>query len=157
MKAQGLYDPSFEHDSCGVGFVCDIKGKQSNAIVKQGIEVLHRLSHRGAVGSDPKTGDGAGILIQTPHEFFAKITASSKIDLPSLGSYGTGIVFLPQDAKEREFCKQTFSNVIKEQDQALLGWRDVPIDDSRIGKGAKATQPVFGQIFIGRNNNLSDV
>jgi len=153
-RKQGLYDPQFEHDSCGVGFVCNIKGKKSNAIVRQGIEVLHRLSHRGAVGSDPKTGDGAGILIQTPHDFFKKVAQENKIDLPSLGEYGTGLIFLPQDSRERQFCKETFEKVIKEQGQILLGWRDVPINDSDIGVGAKATEPVFAQILIGRNKNL---
>ncbi|MDD5166941.1 MAG: glutamate synthase subunit alpha, partial [Candidatus Omnitrophica bacterium] len=153
---QGLYDPQFEHDSCGVGFVCNIKGEKSNAIIKQGIEVLHRLSHRGAVGSDPKTGDGAGILIQTPHEFFKRVASSLKIELPGPGSYGTGLIFLPQESSEREFCKEAFEKVIKEEGQMLLGWRVVPVDDSGIGKGAKRTQPVFEQIFILRNKSLND-
>jgi glutamate synthase domain-containing protein 2/glutamate synthase domain-containing protein 1/glutamate synthase domain-containing protein 3 len=153
---QGLYDPQFEHDSCGVGFVCNIKGKKSNAIVRQGIEVLHRLAHRGAVGSDPKTGDGAGILIQTPHEFFAKICAKQNLTLPAPGEYGTGLVFLPQDTNERAFCQEAFEKVTKEQGQIILGWRTVPIDDSNIGAGAKATQPVFEQIFIGKDKNLKD-
>ncbi|MCX5692150.1 MAG: glutamate synthase large subunit [Candidatus Omnitrophica bacterium] len=155
-KKQGLYDPGFEHDSCGVGFVCNIKGKRSNAIVKQGIEVLHRLSHRGAVGSDPKTGDGAGILIQIPHEFFKNSAKDFKIDLPDLGSYGTGLIFLPQDAKERGFCKEVFEKTVKEQGQILLGWRIVPIDDSDIGESAKSTAPVFEQIFIARDKGLND-
>jgi glutamate synthase domain-containing protein 2/glutamate synthase domain-containing protein 1/glutamate synthase domain-containing protein 3 len=155
-KKQGLYDPQFEHDACGVGFVCNIKGEKSNAIIRQGIEVLYRLSHRGAVGADPKTGDGAGILIQIPHEFFKKVALISQIELPALGSYGTGLIFLPRDIKEREFCKETFEKVIKEEGQILLGWRVVPVDNSGIGKGAKATQPAFEQIFIGRNKNLSD-
>lgn len=155
-KKQGLYDPQFEHDSCGVGFVCNIKGEKSNAIVRQGIEFLHRLSHRGAVGSDPKTGDGAGILIQMPHEFFAKACVKQNITLPSPGEYGTGLVFLPQDANERAFCKEAFEKVVKEQGQILLGWRNVPIDDSDIGGGAKMTQPIFAQIFIQRNKNLND-
>ncbi|MCK9604595.1 MAG: glutamate synthase large subunit, partial [Candidatus Omnitrophica bacterium] len=153
---QGLYDPQFEHDSCGVGFVCNIKGEKSNAIIRQGIEVLHRLSHRGAVGSDPKTGDGAGILIQTPHEFFKRVALSSKIELPGPGSYGTGLIFLPQESSEREFCKEAFEKVIKEEGQMLLGWRVVPVDNSGIGKGAKSTQPAFEQIFILRNKSLND-
>lgn len=155
-KKQGLYDPQFEHDSCGVGFVCNIKGEKSNAIVRQGIEVLHRLSHRGAVGSDPKTGDGAGILMQIPHEFFVKVCAKQNLTLPAPGKYGTGLVFLPQDAAEREFCKEAFEKIIKEEGQILLGWRNVPIDDSNIGVSAKNTEPVFSQIFIGRNKNLND-
>src|SRR4030042_4212842 len=98
-EKQGLYDPAFEHDSCGVGFVCDIKGRKSHAIIQQGLEVLRRLSHRGATGADPKTGDGAGILIQTPHEFFAQICVDAKIELPIRGDYGTGLVFLPTAEK----------------------------------------------------------
>jgi len=150
-EKQGLYDPQFEHDACGVGFVCNIKGEKSNAIIRQGIEVLHRLSHRGAVGADPKTGDGAGILIQIPHEFFKRVFSG----LPASGEYGTGLIFLPQDIKEREFAKEIFEKVIKEEGQILLGWRTVPVDNSGIGEGAQATQPVFEQIFIGRDKNLS--
>jgi glutamate synthase domain-containing protein 2/glutamate synthase domain-containing protein 1/glutamate synthase domain-containing protein 3 len=152
----GLYDPQFEHDSCGVGFVCDILGRKSNSIVRQGIEVLHRLAHRGAVGADPKTGDGAGLLIQMPHDFFKKIAKESDIDLPQQGAYGTGLIFLPQDSQERQFCKEALENAIREQGQALLGWRVVPIDNSGIGESAKTTQPVFEQVFIARNKDLSD-
>ncbi|MDD5084472.1 MAG: glutamate synthase large subunit [Candidatus Omnitrophica bacterium] len=153
---RGLYDPGFEHDSCGVGFVCNISGEKSNLIVKQGINVLNRLAHRGAVGADPKTGDGAGILIQTPHEFLKRKAADSGIDLPRPGSYGTGLIFLPQDSKERAFCKEVFEKVVNEHGQKTLGWRVVPIDDSGIGEGAKSTEPVFEQIFIGRNKDLND-
>jgi len=156
MKAQGLYDPMFEHDSCGVGFVCNIKGRKSNVIVKQGVEVLNRLSHRGAVGSDPKTGDGAGILIQIPHEFFKKVAKTNRIKLPEPGFYGSGLVFLPQDISERKLCKEVFEKIVKEQGQMLLGWRIVPIDNSDIGEGAKSTQPVFEQVFIGRAKNVND-
>ena len=105
---QGLYDPAFEHDSCGVGFVCDVKGRRSNNIVSQALEILNRLSHRGATGADPKTGDGAGILIQMPHEFFAEKCSHIKIPLPEKGYYGTGLIFLPQDAKDRVYCKDLF-------------------------------------------------
>jgi len=103
LEKFGLYDSRFEHDSCGVGFVCNIKGNKSHEIIKQGLEVLKRLSHRGATGADPKTGDGAGILIQIPHEFFAGVCADNKIDLPRQGKYGTGLVFLPLNEKERQF------------------------------------------------------
>ena len=112
-EKQGLYDPRFEHDSCGVGFVCDVKGRPSNKIIKQGLEVLKRLAHRGATGADPKTGDGAGILIQTPHQFFAKICAQNKINLPGPGKYGTGLVFLPPKKGERKFCKEVISKFRK--------------------------------------------
>ncbi len=153
-EKQGLYDPRYEHDSCGVGFVCNIKGKKTNEIVRQGIDVLHRLAHRGAVGADPKTGDGAGILIQMPHDFFKKITNGTEIKLPDSGLYGTGLIFLPQDTAERQYCKELSEKIIKDEGQYLLGWRSVPTDDSDIGKGAKATQPFFEQVFIGRNKNL---
>jgi glutamate synthase (NADPH) large chain len=146
----GLYDPRFEHDACGVGFVCDIKGRSSNEIVRQGLGVLKRLSHRGATGADPKTGDGAGILIQIPHEFLRAVCLEEKIILPERGDYGTGLVFLPQGAKDREFCKNVFAKVVKELGLQLLGWRSVPLDDSDIGKAAKETQPVIEQIFVGK-------
>jgi len=102
---QGLYDPRFEHDSCGVGFVCNIDGTVSHDIVKKGIEVLERLSHRGAVGADPETGDGAGILIQIPHKFFARECVKCGVDLPKNGHYGTGLVFLPTAYTEYRYCR----------------------------------------------------
>ena len=120
-KRQGLYDPQFEKDSCGVGFVCNIKGERSNRIIKQSLKVLRCLSHRGAVGADPATGDGAGILIQIPHEFLASTCQKEKIPLGRSGTYGTGLIFLPKNAKERNFCKDTFSRVIKREEQVLLG------------------------------------
>ena len=151
---QGLYYPTFEKDSCGVGFVCDIRGRKSNKVMKDGITVLNRLAHRGAVGADPKTGDGAGILIQMPHEFFQKAAAKAKIKLPEFAEYGSGMIFLPTIKKEREFCKRVFSKIIKEEDQILLGWRKVPVNNSVIGKGAKESEPVIEQIFIKRNEDI---
>ncbi len=155
-KKQGLYDPQFEKDSCGVGFVCDIKGQKSNEIIQQSLKVLKRLAHRGAVGSDPKTGDGAGILIQTPHEFFVKIAKEAKIDLPEAGSYGTGLVFLPTDKQEYKTCKDIFEKVIKSEGQEFLGWRAVPVDNSVIGKSAIESEPIIEQIFIGRGQLTKD-
>ena len=155
-QKQGLYDPRFEHDACGVGFVCNIKGVKSNEIIRQGLEVLRRLAHRGATGADPQTGDGAGILIQTPDGFFKKVAKNSKIDLPDLGFYGTGLIFLPQDPDERKLCKEIFKRIVLEQGQTLLGWRIIPVDGSEIGEGAKRSQPVFEQIFIGRNKDIQD-
>ncbi|MCX5678177.1 MAG: glutamate synthase large subunit [Candidatus Omnitrophica bacterium] len=155
--AQGLYDPRFEHDACGVGFVCNIKGKSSNTIVKQGLEVLNRLAHRGATGADPKTGDGAGILIQIPHEFFKKSCLACNIELPSRGSYGTGLVFLPTDKAAGTFCKELFRKVIKEEGQTLLGWRKVPVDNSDIGHTAKETEPGIEQVFIAKNEKIKDI
>ncbi|MFA6218032.1 MAG: glutamate synthase large subunit [Candidatus Omnitrophota bacterium] len=153
LERHGLYDSRFEHDSCGVGFVCNIKGKRSNEIVRQALEVLHRLSHRGATGADPKTGDGAGILIQLPHEFFTAVCRQEKISIPGQGDYGAGLVFLPTDKKERAFCKNAFAAVIKEEHQLLLGWREVPVDKSVIGESAQESQPVIEQVFIGKNNS----
>ncbi|HIE43932.1 MAG TPA: glutamate synthase subunit alpha, partial [Candidatus Omnitrophica bacterium] len=155
-EKQGLYDPGFEHSSCGVGFVCNIKGKKSHDVISQGLQALKHLIHRGATGADPKTGDGAGILIQTPHEFFAKVCQDIKIDLPGLGEYGTGLVFLPPDRKERRFCKDVFLKIVREEEQALLGWRDVPVDDSDIGKTARDTEPVIEQIFIAKSSDIKD-
>ncbi len=153
---QGLYDPRFEHDSCGVGFVCNIKGKKSNEIIIQGIEVLNRLAHRGAVGSDPKTGDGAGILLQVPDEFCIKVASQAGITLPGYRHYGTGVVFFPADKKERQFCIDTFEKIIAQEKQVLLGWRDVVVDNSVIGKTARAVEPFIRQVFISRSDLLKD-
>jgi len=155
-KKQGLYDPQFEHDSCGVGFVCNIKGITSNDIVKKGIEVLDRLSHRGAVGADPETGDGAGILIQIPHDFFKKECTKIGLDLPEKGEYGTGLVFLPTSKRDRTSCEDIFAKVIKSERQGLIGWRDVPVDGTRIGISARKTQPVMRQVFIKKQKGLED-
>ena len=156
LKKHGMYDARFEHDSCGVGFVCNIKGNKSHRIIKQGLEVLRRLAHRGATGADPKTGDGAGILIQIPHEFFAGICVKGKINLPDSGDYGTGLVFLPQIESERKFCKDVFLKVIREEGQKLLGWRSVPVDDADIGRTAQHTQPVIEQVFIARDKSIKE-
>ncbi|MCX5782548.1 MAG: glutamate synthase large subunit, partial [Elusimicrobia bacterium] len=153
---QSLYDPRFEHDSCGVGFICSIKGKKSNEIVKQGLEILQRLSHRGATGADPLTGDGAGILIQTPHEFFSKVCAQTNIKLPQAGEYGTGLIFLPQESNERDICKKIFEDTIKKEGHFLLGWREVPVDDSKLGKSARETEPQIEQVFVGKNKSIKD-
>ena len=150
-----LYDPSFEHDSCGVGFICNYKGKKSNGIVVQALEALRRLSHRGATGADPRTGDGAGILIQMPHAFFAQEALKLKIDLPLAGHYASGLIFLPADMKDRSLCKRIFGRIVKEEGAALLGWRAVPVDDRGIGHTAKATQPAIEQVFIAEGESVS--
>ncbi len=156
IKQQGLYYPEFEHDSCGVGFLCDVKGNRSNKLVRDSLAVLKRLAHRGAVGSDPKTGDGAGILIQMPHELFCDVAEEVGFSLPQFGYYGTGMIFLPTKSSERKFCKDVFKKVIEEEGQILLGWRNVPVDDSEIGKGAKETEPVIEQVFIKRSSDIKD-
>ncbi|MFH1767973.1 MAG: glutamate synthase subunit alpha, partial [Candidatus Omnitrophota bacterium] len=155
-KKQGLYDPAFEHDSCGVGFICDIKGEKTNALVKDAVNALCRLSHRGAVGADPKTGDGAGILIQMPHDFFCKVSSQASLDLPDYGSYGTGLIFLPLKKEEHAFCKNVIEKVVRDEKQIVLGWRTVPVDDSTIGEVAKRTKPVIEQIFIKKGDALSE-
>ncbi len=150
-KEQGLYSPNFEHDSCGVGFVVNIKGQKSHSIVEQGLTVLKRLAHRGAVGADPDTGDGAGILIQIPHDFYAKVFAK----LPRAGSYGTGLVFLPQNKRLRSICKVVFAKVVEEEGQVFLGWRKVPVDKEAIGKTAQDSQPVIEQAFIAKGKKVN--
>ncbi|MFA5099891.1 MAG: glutamate synthase central domain-containing protein, partial [Candidatus Omnitrophota bacterium] len=152
---QGLYDPRFEHDACGVGFICNYKGKKSNAVVIQALEALRRLGHRGATGADPKTGDGAGILIQMPHDFFAQEALKLKIDLPLAGHYASGLIFLPTNGKDRSLCKRIFEKIIKEEGAVLLGWRRVPVDDRGIGHTAKAAQPVIEQLFIAEGSSVS--
>ncbi|MCM8813259.1 MAG: glutamate synthase large subunit [Candidatus Omnitrophica bacterium] len=155
-EKQGLYDPAFEKDACGVGFVCNIKGVKSNRLVKDAVNVLRRLSHRGAVGADPQTGDGAGILLQTPHAFFQEAAAQAKISLPESGGYGTGIVFLPTDGRERSWCKNIFAGFIQAEGQELIGWREVPVDNTAIGAAARQTQPVIEQVFIRKNPQIKD-
>ncbi|KAF0135096.1 MAG: glutamate synthase (NADH) large subunit [Candidatus Saganbacteria bacterium] len=150
---KGLYSPQFEHDSCGVGFVVNIKGRKSNEIVKQGLEILKRLAHRGAVGADPKTGDGAGILLQIPHEFLTEVC--DKIKLPPPGAYGTGIIFFPQDLSEKEKYKKAIKKYIELEGQIFLGFRPVPVDDSDIGKSAKETQPSIEQVFIQKGQKVN--
>jgi glutamate synthase domain-containing protein 2/glutamate synthase domain-containing protein 1/glutamate synthase domain-containing protein 3 len=151
-----LYDPRFEHDSCGVGFVCQVKGIKSNLIIRQGLEVLRRLAHRGASGADPQTGDGAGILIQVPHKFLLKACAEEGINLPPEGQYGMGLVFLPTDEKERGYCRKILEGFIRKQGQKILGWRSVPVDSSDIGKTARESQPVMEQVFIRRNKKIKE-
>lgn len=155
-QRQGLYDPRFEHDSCGVGFVCDIRGRKTHLIVEQGIKVLERLSHRGAVGADPNTGDGAGLLVQLPHDFLKKVCRRAGIELPPQSNYGAGLVFLPQDKSDRAGCMGILERVIAEEGQRLLGWREVPVNASVIGKLARDTAPFMAQVFIERSKSLRE-
>ena len=155
-ERQGLYDPQFEHDSCGVGFVVDVKGRKSHQIVVQALTVLKNLLHRGACGCEVNTGDGAGILLQMPHAFLRGECAKLGISLPAPTWYGAGLVFLPTDPAQASRCQSVFEQVIQEEGQTLLGWRDVPTDDSPVGPSAKAVEPAFKQIFIGRNPAITD-
>jgi glutamate synthase (NADPH/NADH) large chain/glutamate synthase (ferredoxin) len=148
---QGLYDPQHEKDSCGIGFVVDIKGRKSRSIVEKGLQVLENLFHRGAQGCDPCTGDGAGLLIQVPHEFLTRATADVGLTLPGPGEYGVGMVFLPRDPGARRQCELLFEKVIGEEYLRLLGWRDVPVKSDAIGVVARRTEPVIRQVFIARD------
>src|SRR5215471_8089228 len=148
-RAQGLYDPRFEHDACGVGFVVNIKGERSHAVVERGLEVLIHLQHRGACGCEANTGDGAGILIQPPDRFLRKVANANGIGLPPPGRYGVGNVFLPRNATEREQVRQLIERTIAEEGQHLLGWRAVPTTDDLLGPSAAATMPVIEQLFVG--------
>ncbi|MGD9763692.1 MAG: glutamate synthase large subunit [Candidatus Binatia bacterium] len=156
LRKQGLYDPAFEHDACGVGFVANITGAQSHDIIRQGLTVLQNLTHRGACGCDPETGDGAGILIQVPDRFLRKACEAIDIALPPVGEYGVGLVFLPPNVRERNYCEQTFAKVVREEGQRLLGWRTVPVDASRCGRLAQSNLPVIRQIFIGKGRRTAD-
>ena len=151
-KAQGLYDPCFEHDNCGVGFVAHMKGNKSHSIIQQGLQVLVNLHHRGAVGADPNTGDGAGILIQIPHKFLNKVAGELNINLPLEGEYGVGMVFLPQEPNARYFCEGTFEKVIEEEGLTVLGWRNLPINEKACGLTASGTRPMVHQLFVGRGS-----
>src|SRR5207248_1681418 len=133
----------------GVGFVVDVKGRKSHDIVRKGIEILVNLEHRGACGCEKNTGDGAGILVQTPHRFLSKAAAEAGIRLPEPGAYGAGLVFLPTDAAERERCEKTFERIIADEGQQFLGWRTVPVENSTLGPTAQAAQPVIRQVFVG--------
>ncbi|MGB7857559.1 MAG: glutamate synthase central domain-containing protein, partial [Pseudolabrys sp.] len=148
--AQGLYDPALDKDSCGVGFVADIRGRKSHQLIEDGLRILCNLEHRGAVGADPRMGDGAGILVQIPHKFFAKKTAELGFKLPAAGEYAVGYLFMPQDPNWRQIIRDIYAEVIAREKLALLGWRDVPTDNSTLGQSVKPTEPKHMQVFIGR-------
>jgi len=153
---QGLYDPQFEHDSCGVGFVVNMKGRQSHGLVTDALQILVNLDHRGACGCEANTGDGAGILIQTPHEFLAQAAAELGFKLPAVGQYAVGMLFLPPDEPQRQAVKQELAKIVAAEGQTVLGWRDVPTDNSSLGKTAQAAEPFMAQMFVGRNPALPD-
>jgi glutamate synthase (ferredoxin) len=150
--AQGLYDPRYEHDACGVGFIADLKNRKSHDIVRKALQVLVNLRHRGACGCEANTGDGAGILVQTPDVFLRQECDRLKIPLPPPGAYGVGMVFLPTDPNDRRHCEELFEYVVRKQGQEVLGWRTVPTDNAMIGPTAKLGEPVMKQIFIGRQD-----
>lgn len=155
MQVQGLYDPKNEHDSCGVGFVAHIKGNKSHAIVEQGLLILKNLDHRGAVGADELMGDGAGILVQLPDQFFREEMALQQITLPPPGEYGVGMVFLPKEHASRLACEQEIERAVRLEGQVVLGWRDVPVDKSMpMSPNVRKKEPIIRQIFIGRGSDI---
>src|SRR5438105_980781 len=154
--AQGLYDPRHEHDACGVGFVVNIKGKKSHTIVRQALQVLINLLHRGACGCEPNTGDGAGILLQTPDKFLRRECDRLSIPLPGPKEYGCGLVFLPRDPEQRDKVRALLHSIVEEEGARLLGWRDVPTDDHLLGATALSVEPNIQQVFIGRGSGVHD-
>ena len=152
--AQGLYRPEHEHDACGIGFIADIEGRKSHDIVLKGIQILVNLTHRGACGCDPQTGDGAGILIQIPHAFFERECKALGFSLPAPGKYGVGMMFLPVDPHERILCEGVVERIAEEEGLAVLGWRDTPLNGNAIGRLARSSQPYIEQIFIQRGPEM---
>jgi glutamate synthase domain-containing protein 2/glutamate synthase domain-containing protein 1/glutamate synthase domain-containing protein 3 len=151
---QGLYDPAYEHDACGVGFLVDLKNRKSHDIVRKALNILCNLEHRGACGCEENTGDGAGILLQMPHRFLAQQTAALAIPLPAPGNYGVGVVFLPQDPAARARCEKMFEKIVRDEGQRVLGWRTVPTNNRIIGPTAQRGEPVIRQVFIRKISGL---
>ncbi|MEJ7653509.1 MAG: hypothetical protein WKH64_09330 [Chloroflexia bacterium] len=152
--AHGLYDPAYEHEACGVAFVVDIKGRRSHDILRQAITALENLLHRGATGSDEDTGNGAGVLLQIPHEFLVAEAESLGFHLPARGEYGVGMVFMPQNPDAADRCRRFVAEAVERTGQRLLGWRDVPTNNSTIGTTARNAEPAMQQCFIGRGRTF---
>src|ERR687888_652351 len=153
---QGLYDPRYEHDACGIGFVVNIKGEKSHEIVQQALTVLQNLDHRGACGCEDNTGDGAGILLQVPHAFLQHACNGIGLQLPRPGQYGVGMIFLPRDREQRHQCERRFEDIVHREGQEILGWRSVPTDNLYLGETAKSREPFIRQVFIKRSADLHD-
>ncbi|MFG1182659.1 glutamate synthase large subunit [Xanthobacter versatilis] len=152
----GLFDPAHERDACGVGFIADIKGRKSHRIIQDGINILLNLEHRGAVGADPRAGDGAGMLVQIPHKFFLKEAARLGFSLPEPGLYAVGHIFLPRDPEGEQIVRATYERAVAEEGLVILGWRDVPTDNSSLGWSVLPTEPKHAQVFIGRGEFAGD-
>ena len=146
---QGLYDPLREHDACGVGLVCHLKGEPSHAVVQDGLQILVNLTHRGACGCDETTGDGAGILLQKPDAFLRKVCADASIELPDESRYACGMFFLPPDKNQRRICMEQFETIVRQEEQQMLGWRKMPVDSEALGELARQQEPAIYQVFIG--------
>ncbi|MCC3572977.1 MAG: glutamate synthase large subunit [Microcoleus sp. PH2017_40_RAT_O_B] len=155
-QKQGLYDPQFEHDACGVGFIVHVKGNKSHEIVEQALTILLNLDHRGACGCEANTGDGAGILMQVPHKFLKKAAAAENIELPAAGEYGVGAIYSSRDRTQRENGKRIFAEIAAEEGCPVLGWRDVPTDNSSLGDTAKASEPFMQQVFVSRTPGMDE-
>ena len=153
LQKQGMYLPEFEHDNCGAGFICSLEGKKSNDIIHKALKILECLEHRGAVSSDGKTGDGAGILTDIPHELFLK---KCSFKIPDFGNYAVGNVFLPNKLNQRTYCESIFEKHLKDQGLKVLGWRVLPVDPSVLGDIAKKTQPFIKQIFVSKSSTSQD-
>jgi len=154
---QGLYDPWFEHEACGVGFVVDVKGRKSHRILEQALQVLRNLDHRGACGCEANTGDGAGVLIQMPHAYFQHVAKKDRLfSLPGPGEYASGLVFLPRNPTRRRRLVELFEHIIQSEGQTLLGWRTVPVNNGSLGETARASEPFIRQVFIGRGPGVRD-
>ncbi len=147
--AQGLYDPRFEKDACGVGFICHIKGQPSHQIVSDALKMLENMDHRGACGCEENSGDGAGILVRTPDAFFRRECKKINVTLPAAGQYGVGMIFLPQDAVQRHLCERIVERVARENGMKVLGWRDVPVNSDHVGPTPRAVEPRVRQVFVG--------
>src|SRR5208283_3154612 len=145
--AQGMYDPANEHDSCGVGFVADMRNRKSHDILQKGLQILVNLDHRGATGADAKAGDGCGVLVQIPHGFFAPECARLGLTLPAAGHYAIGQFFMPRDRSARALVEKIIEEVVVEEGQTLIGWRDIPVDNSDLGERVKAVEPAQRQLF----------
>jgi glutamate synthase (ferredoxin) len=153
MKKQGLYSPEFEHENCGAGFICNLNGEKTNQIIHDALEILVKLEHRGGVSSDGKTGDGAGLLIDIPHDYFTRVCDFS---IPEQREYAVGMVFLPKVTNQYNFCKEVFEKEVKAQGLSVLGWRKVPVDSTQLGKIALASEPNIEQLFIGKTEEISE-
>ncbi|MCX8497748.1 MAG: hypothetical protein ORN25_00130, partial [Caulobacteraceae bacterium] len=153
---QGLYDPRNEHDACGVGFIANIKGLKTHDIVKQGLQILINIDHRGAVGADPMVGDGAGCLIQIPDALLRDWAKGQNLTLPAVGDYAVAMCFLPRDSEARDMAISQFEHFIRVEGQSLLGWRDVPVDTSVLGTAVLADMPVIRQAIVVRGEKTKD-
>ncbi len=153
MEKQGLYLPEFEHENCGAGFICNLNGEKTNQIIHDALEILVKLEHRGGVSADGKTGDGAGLLIDIPHDYFTRVC---NFPLPNQREYAVGMVFLPKVSNQYNFCKTTFENEVKKQGLSVLGWRVVPVDSSQLGEIALNSEPNIEQIFIGKTDEIDE-